>query len=252
MIEMHDVKKRFGEVEILRGITLSIAKGEVCVLLGSSGSGKSTLLRTINGLESFDQGRIVVDGIALGPASGPDRELAVSKIRRRIGMVFQQFHLFPHRTALENVIEAPIHVLKQPRAEAIENAKQLLKRVGLGDKCDARPAHLSGGQQQRVAIARTLAMNPAAILIDEPTSALDPRMTVEVTSVMADLAADGQTMIVVTHAMNFAQKVAHRVHVLHQGLIVESGTPKQIFEAPRHAATRDLLAQTDLVAVQPR
>ncbi len=250
MIEMQDVKKRFAEQEILRGITLSVAKGEVCVLLGSSGSGKSTLLRTINGLESFDEGRIVVDGIVLGPASKPDRELALAQIRRRVGMVFQQFHLFPHRTAIENVIEAPIHVLKQPRDEAIENAKQLLHRVGLGDKCQARPAHLSGGQQQRVAIARTLAMNPAAILFDEPTSALDPRMTVEVTSVMADLAADGQTMIVVTHAMGFARKVAHRVHVLHLGQIAESGTPQQIFESPRHPATRELLAQTELADVK--
>jgi len=245
MIEIRDVQKRFGNVEILRGINLSVAKGEVCVLLGPSGSGKSTLLRTINGLESFDQGRIVVDGIALGPASDPSRELALSRIRRRIGMVFQQFQLFPHRTALENVIEAPIHVLKQPREQAIENAQQLLKRVGLEDKCDCRPSQLSGGQQQRVAIARTLAMNPAAILFDEPTSALDPRMTGEVTSVMTDLAADGQTMIVVTHAMGFARRVAHRVHVIHQGQIAESGTPHQIFEAPQHSSTRELLAQVD-------
>jgi ABC-type polar amino acid transport system ATPase subunit len=160
-------------------------------------------------------------------------------------MVFQQFHLFPHRSALENVIEAPIHVLRQPRDQAIAQGRQLLDRVGLGDKCDARPSQLSGGQQQRVAIARTLAMNPAAILFDEPTSALDPRMTAEVTSVMADLASDGQTMIVVTHAMGFARKVAHRVHVLHQGQIAESGTPQQVLDAPQHPATREFLAQSD-------
>ncbi len=244
MIELHNIRKSFGEIEILRGIRLSIRKGEVCVLLGPSGSGKSTLLRTINGLETFDEGHIVFDGTSLGPISDPTREIALATIRRRVGMVFQQYNLFPHQSALENVMEAPIHVLKQPRAEAIENAKQLLDRVGLGDKIHSRPAQLSGGQQQRVAIARTLAMNPAAILFDEPTSALDPRMTAEVISVMADLAASGQTMIVVTHAMGFARSVAHTVHILHQGQIAESGPPKQIFESPKHPATIELLAQT--------
>ncbi len=244
MIEINNIHKRFGGIEILRGIDLSIRKGEVCVLLGPSGSGKSTLLRTINGLETFDEGKIVVNGTVLGPASDLDRESALVVIRRQVGMVFQQYNLFPHRSALENVIEAPIHVLKQPRAEAIENARQLLDRVGLGDKIHSRPAQLSGGQQQRVAIARTLAMNPAAILFDEPTSALDPRMTSEVINVMSDLAASGQTMIVVTHAMSFARSVAHRVHVLHQGQIAESGTPAQIFESPQHIATIELLSQT--------
>lgn len=251
MIELCDVKKRFGSLEILRGISLKVTKGEVCVLLGPSGSGKSTLLRTINGLESFDEGRIVVDGIELLPANDPNREQALSQIRRRIGMVFQQFHLFPHRTALENVTEGPIYVLKQPREQAIATARKLLDRVGLGEKHHARPAHLSGGQQQRVAIARTLAMNPTAILFDEPTSALDPRMTAEVTSVMADLAADGQTMIVVTHAMGFARRVAHRVHILHHGQIAESGTPQQIFEAPQHPHTRELLTQSELEPKKP-
>jgi ABC-type polar amino acid transport system ATPase subunit len=222
---------------------MSVRKGEVCVLLGSSGSGKSTLLRTINGLETFDEGRIVVDVTTLGPASDPTRQTALNTIRRRVGMVFQQFNLFPHQTALENVIEAPIHVLKEPREKAMENARKLLERVGLGAKLHARPAQLSGGQQQRVAIARTLAMNPEAILFDEPTSALDPRMTAEVISVMTDLAASGQTMIVVTHAMGFARTVAHTVHILHQGQIAESGSPQQIFEAPQQAATKELLAQ---------
>ncbi len=244
MIELHDVRKKFGAVEILRGIRLSVRKGEVCVLLGASGSGKSTLLRTINGLETFDQGQIIVDGISLGPISDPTREKSLAMIRRRVGMVFQQYNLFPHRTALENVMEAPIHVLKQPREQALENAKQLLERVGLGDRSHARPGELSGGQQQRVAIARTLAMDPVAILFDEPTSALDPRMTAEVISVMTDLAASGQTMIVVTHAMGFARSVAHTVHILHQGQITESGTPQQIFESAQHPATVDLLAHT--------
>jgi len=244
MIQLSNIRKRFGAIEILRGIDLSIRKGEVSVLLGPSGSGKSTLLRTINGLETFDEGEIVVNGTVLGPSADLDREKALLSIRRQVGMVFQQYNLFPHRSALENVIEAPIHVLKRPRAEAIETAKQLLDRVGLGDKIHARPAQLSGGQQQRVAIARTLAMNPAAILFDEPTSALDPRMTAEVISVMADLAASGQTMIVVTHAMGFARSVAHSVHVLSQGQIAESGTPAQIFDSPQHAATIELLHQT--------
>jgi ABC-type polar amino acid transport system ATPase subunit len=244
MIELVNIRKRFGDIEILRGIDLSIRKGEVCVLLGPSGSGKSTLLRTINGLETFDQGRIVVNGTVLGPGSDKDRESALVVIRRQVGMVFQQYNLFPHRSALENVIEAPIHVLRQSRAEAINNAKKLLDRVGLADKIHSRPAQLSGGQQQRVAIARTLAMNPSAILFDEPTSALDPRMTSEVIDVMSDLAASGQTMIVVTHAMSFARSVAHTVHVLHQGQIAESGTPTQIFGSPRHAATIELLSQS--------
>lgn len=245
MIEVREVTKRFGATTVLQKISLSVGRGEVCVLVGPSGSGKSTLLRTINGLESFDEGQITVDGLRLGPLDSDESDQALAQIRRRVGMVFQQFNLFPHRTALENIIEAPIHVLKQARGQAIENARRLLDRVGLGNKCDARPAQLSGGQQQRVAIARTLAMNPAAILFDEPTSALDPRMTGEVTSVIADLAAEGQTMIVVTHAMGFARRIAHRVHVLHHGQIAESGTSQQIFEAPQHAATKDLLAQAE-------
>jgi ABC-type polar amino acid transport system ATPase subunit len=243
MIQLTNISKRFGGVEVLRGVTLSVAKGEVCVLLGPSGGGKSTLLRTINGLESFDEGRIEVDGVALGPQSGATHEEALSKIRRRVGMVFQQFNLFPHRSVLENVIEAPLHVLRQPRGQAVETAKKLLERVGLSDKIDARPGSLSGGQQQRVAIARALAMNPAAILFDEPTSALDPRMTAEVISVMSDLASSGQTMIVVTHAMGFARTVAHRVHVLHAGRIAESGPPEQVFGAPREEVTRSFLAE---------
>ena len=243
MITLTNIHKRFGQTEVLRGISLAVQRGEVCVLLGPSGGGKSTLLRTINGLESFDEGRIDVDDIVLEPREGPARHAALARIRRRVGMVFQQFNLFPHRTALENVVEAPIHSLRRPRDEAISEGRSLLARVGLADKCDALPGSLSGGQQQRVAIARALAMRPDAILFDEPTSALDPRMTAEVTSVMADLARDGQTMIVVTHAMGFARSVAHTVHVLHEGRVAESGPPEQVFEAPREEVTRHFLAQ---------
>jgi ABC-type polar amino acid transport system ATPase subunit len=244
MITLIDIHKRLGSAEVLRGVSMSVQRGEVCVLLGPSGGGKSTLLRTINGLESFDRGTIRVDDVVLGVEDGPHRAAAVSHIRRRVGMVFQQFNLFPHRTVLQNVTEAPIHVLRKHRDEAVAEARALLDRVGLADKCDAMPGALSGGQQQRVAIARALAMQPEAILFDEPTSALDPRMTAEVTSVMSDLAASGQTMIVVTHAMSFARTVAHQVHVMDAGRIAESGTPEQIFASPREKVTRQFLAQS--------
>jgi ABC-type polar amino acid transport system ATPase subunit len=243
MITLTDIHKRYGQTEVLRGITMQVAKGEVCVLLGPSGGGKSTLLRTINGLETFDQGTIHVADVPLGATAGPDRDAALAQIRRRVGMVFQQFNLFPHRTVLQNVTEAPIHVLKRPRDESVAQARSLLERVGLAEKCDVMPGSLSGGQQQRVAIARALAMQPEVILFDEPTSALDPRMTAEVTSVMSDLARSGQTMIVVTHAMGFARTVAHRVHVMHAGQVAESGPPEQIFEAPKQDVTREFLAQ---------
>jgi ABC-type polar amino acid transport system ATPase subunit len=243
MITLTNIHKRYGQTEVLRGITLSVRKGEVSVLLGPSGGGKSTLLRTINGLETFDDGRIDVGDIVLEARDGSARHAALARIRQRVGMVFQQFNLFPHRTVLQNVIEAPVHVLRRPREEAISQARALLHRVGLSEKCDAMPGSLSGGQQQRVAIARALAMQPEAILFDEPTSALDPRMTAEVTAVMSDLARDGQTMIVVTHGMGFARSVAHTVHVLHEGRVAESGPPEQVFEAPREEVTRQFLAQ---------
>lgn len=241
MIHIDKLIKRFGSIEVLRGLSLSVAKGEVCVLLGPSGSGKSTLLRTINGLETFDAGTIHVDEIVLPAELGLIRDQALAKIRRRVGMVFQQFNLFPHRSVLENVIEGPVYVLKQSRDEAIANARELLQRVGMAHKEDARPTALSGGQQQRVAIARTLAMHPEAILFDEPTSALDPQTTAEVISVMADLATSGQGMIVVTHAMSFARSVAHRVAILNGGQIVEQGSPEQIFTAPENEFTRQFL-----------
>ncbi len=245
MIELTNIVKRYQQQEVLRGVSLKVGDGEVCVLLGPSGGGKSTLLRTINGLESFDSGSIRVGDIILGANSGPEHDAALLRIRQRVGMVFQQFNLFPHRTVLENVTEAPIYVLKQQRDQAVANARRLLDRVGMLEKADVKPGSLSGGQQQRVAIARTLAMNPEAILFDEPTSALDPRTTAEVTAVMADLAAGGQRMIVVTHAMSFARNVAHQVHVLHAGRIAESGPPEQIFENPREEVTRRFLSEAD-------
>ena len=234
MITITDLHKRFNETPVLRGVSLTVQRGEVSVLLGPSGGGKSTLLRTINGLETFDCGTIQVDDLTFGPQGSRERDAVLHEVRLRVGMVFQQFNLFPHRSVLQNVIEAPIHVLRKPRDEAIAQARVLLDRVGLSDKIDKMPGHLSGGQQQRVAIARALAMNPEAILFDEPTSALDPRMTAEVISVIADLAKSGQTMVVVTHAMGFARNVAHTVHIMHAGRVAESGPPEQIFERPEH------------------
>lgn len=241
MITLTNIHKRFGSTTVLNGVNLHVAKGEVCALLGPSGGGKSTLLRTINGLETFDEGTIDVASFRLCGGIDPGREQTLVGIRRIVGMVFQQFNLFPHLSVLQNVIEAPVQVLGMPREVAIEQAKLFLDRVGLLAKCDVRPASLSGGQQQRVAIARALAMSPEAILFDEPTSALDPQMTAEVTAVIADLAQSGQTMIIVTHAMRFARTTAHRVHILHSGSVIESGTPQAIFEAPTHPITREFL-----------
>jgi ABC-type polar amino acid transport system ATPase subunit len=243
MIELQNIHKRYGQTEVLRGVSLTVRKGEVSVLLGPSGGGKSTLLRAINGLETIDDGVIRIGDLAY--SAGQPVEPTMSHIRRRVGMVFQQFNLFPHMTVLENVAEAPRQVLKLPRAAAQAAAEVLLRRVGLGEKLDARPGNLSGGQQQRVAIARALAMKPEAILFDEPTSALDPRMTGEVTEVMVELARGGQTMIVVTHAMSFAQSVATTVHVMHAGQIAESGPPQQIFENPQQEVTRMFLDHAD-------
>lgn len=245
MITLNGIVKRYGSQEVLRGVTMSVARGEVCVLLGPSGGGKSTLLRTINGLETFDEGSIDVSGTQLIGGEIASREAALLKIRRKVGMVFQQFNLFPNRTVLENVIEAPMQVLKQSREQAVGKAKELLARVGMLEKSNARPTSLSGGQQQRVAIARTLAMQPEAILFDEPTSALDPNTTAEVISVMQDLAKGGQGMIVVTHGMKFARSVAHTVHILHSGAIIESGPPEQVFDNPRHEITRGFLMEAN-------
>jgi ABC-type polar amino acid transport system ATPase subunit len=243
MITATDIRKRFGDTDVLRGVSMHVRKGEVSVLLGPSGGGKSTFLRMINGLDTFDSGQIQVDELVLGPEPGAAREGVLRQIRRRVGMVFQQFNLFPHRSVLQNVTEAPIHVLGQPRDAAESLARTLLDRVGLGEKLHAMPGTLSGGQQQRVAIARALAMEPEVILFDEPTSALDPRMTAEVISVITDLAQSGQTMVVVTHAMGFARTVAHTVHVMHAGRVAESGPPEQIFGNPAEEVTKTFLAQ---------
>ncbi len=228
MISVCNLQKRFGDTEVLRGVSFSVAAGETCVLLGPSGGGKSTLLRTINGLEGFDAGTIQVGETRLVGVAGKPRDVALAAIRRRVGMVFQQYQLFPHRTALENVIEGPVYVLGRPRSEVVDEARQLLDRLGLS-ACERKlPRSLSGGQQQRVAIARALAMHPDVILFDEPTSALDPQLTDEVARMITDLRDQGQTMLIVTHAISFAREIARRVHVLRDGRIVASGSPDEI------------------------
>jgi ABC-type polar amino acid transport system ATPase subunit len=244
VITVRELVKRHGNLSVLDGVSLAVNRAEVAAVIGPSGGGKSTLLRCINGLEHFEAGEVRVDGVCLGPGAEDRRSGEVlRRLRRQVGMVFQQFHLFPHLSVLENVLSGPLYALGRPRAEAEPEARQLLERVGLGDKLHCRPEQLSGGQQQRVAIARALAVKPAAILFDEPTSALDPRMAAEVLGVIADLARSGQTMVVVTHAMGFARQVAHTVHVMNGGRIVESGPPAQVFEAPQTEVTRTFLAQ---------
>jgi len=236
MIELTNVHKRFGSNEVLKGITASVAKSEVVCIIGPSGSGKSTILRCINGLESYEAGDITVEGAKVDNTSP-----SIVAIRTQVSMVFQRFNLFPHRTALENVVEGPIYVKKEPPAEALDRGRALLAQVGLADKIDAYPAQLSGGQQQRVAIARALAMQPKAILFDEPTSALDPELVGEVLGVMRKLADDGMTMVVVTHEMGFARDVADRVLFIDGGVIVEQGAAKAVLDKPQHARTQDFL-----------
>lgn len=236
MIEIVDVRKSFGDFAVLKGISLTVQQGEVVCLIGASGSGKSTLLRCINALESYDDGKITLLGEQV-----QQRARNINTLRTQVGMVFQRFNLFPHRTALENVMEGPVHVKRQPLHEAKREAMALLAKVGLGQKLHAYPHQLSGGQQQRVAIARALAMKPQAILFDEPTSALDPELVGEVLSVMRTLAKEGMTMLVVTHEMGFAREVADRVCFLHDGKIVEQGSAQQVLGAPREARTRDFL-----------
>jgi len=245
MIEVRQLVKSHGSLRVLDGVSLSVARGEVAAVIGPSGGGKSTLLRCINGLELFEEGEVQVGDVSL--RSGTTRfgmATTLRELRCRVGMVFQQFNLFPHMTVLENVLAGPMHALGRSRGECESEARQLLERVGLSEKLTARPEQLSGGQQQRVAIARTLAMKPEAILFDEPTSALDPRMASEVLNVITDLAKSGQTMVVVTHAMGFARNVAHTVHVMHDGRVAESGPPQRIFEDSTEEVTRTFLAQT--------
>jgi general L-amino acid transport system ATP-binding protein len=239
IIECRDVHKWFGQLHVLRGIDLSVASGEVVVIFGASGSGKSTFIRTINRLEEHQRGTIIVDGIEL-----TNDVRNIGAIRREIGMVFQSFNLFPHLTVLQNITLAPIRVRKWDRARADEVGMQLLARVGIPEQASKYPAQLSGGQQQRVAIARALAMQPKIMLFDEPTSALDPEMISEVLDVMKSLAEEhGMTMICVTHEMGFARAVADRMVFFDQGVIVEQGPPRQIFEAPQHERTKRFLSQ---------
>jgi polar amino acid transport system ATP-binding protein len=248
MVEAARVSKSFGSNQVLKSISLTVNRGEVLCLVGPSGSGKSTFLRCINHLETVDAGRLRVDGTLVGYREKGDKLLELhpkeaALQRREIGMVFQRFNLFPHMTALENVIEAPIRVNRVPKADAIRRANELLARVGLADKGNAYPAHLSGGQQQRVAIARALAMDPKLMLFDEPTSALDPELVGEVLDVMKQLAKDGMTMIVVTHEMGFAREVADSLVFMDGGVVVEAGDPREVLSNPRHERTKAFLSK---------
>lgn len=237
MIEIKNLHKSFGHVEVLKGIDVFIEEKEVVVIIGPSGSGKSTLLRCMNYLEEPTSGDITVDNMKL------DKHADINKIRENIGMVFQRFNLFPHMTVLENIVLAPTKVLKISRDEAISTAMDLLQRVGLKEKANSYPSQLSGGQQQRVAIARALAMKPKVMLFDEPTSALDPEMVTEVLDVMKSLANQGMTMVVVTHEMGFAREVGDRVLFVDEGRIIEEGTPKEIFENPKQERTKLFLSK---------
>jgi polar amino acid transport system ATP-binding protein len=246
MVEVADVHKRFGKLEVLKGLSFSVNQGETYVIIGPSGSGKSTLLRCINDLEPVDLGRIYVDGELIGAREENGRIKKLSnrdKARQRaqIGMVFQRFNLFPHMTSLQNVVEAPIHVKRVKKKQAAERGRELLKTVGLEDKADNYPSQLSGGQQQRVAIARALAMDPKVMLFDEATSALDPELVGEVLTVMENLAHSGMTMLVVTHEMGFAKEAADQVIFMDDGVVCERGTPDEMFENPRQDRTRAFL-----------
>jgi len=249
VVEAVDVRKAYGRNQVLKGVTMTVHRQEVVVIIGASGSGKTTFLRCINHLEKIQGGRIKVNGHLIGYREGPDGNLIedaeknIAEQRREIGMVFQRFNLFPHKTSLENVIEAPIQVRGQNADEAIAMGQALLLRVGLDHKADAYPSRLSGGQQQRVAIARALAMRPALMLFDEPTSALDPEMIGEVLEVMKELAREGMTMIVVSHEMGFAREVADRVVMMDDGVIIEEGTPEHFFENPTHERTKSFLSK---------
>jgi polar amino acid transport system ATP-binding protein len=248
MIEITEVHKSFGKAHVLRGVSLTARAGTVTVILGPSGSGKSTLLRSINHLEKVDSGRVRVDGELIGYRQVGNRlhelsERQILKQRAGIGFVFQNFNLFPHLTALENIAEAPISAQGRPQAQVYDQARDLLTRVGLGDRAGAYPRQLSGGQQQRVAIARALALEPKLILFDEPTSALDPELVGEVLDVLRDLAASGTTMIVVTHEIGFAREAADTVVFMDSGRIVEQGTPAEVLDHPRHERTRAFLSK---------
>lgn len=242
-IRIEGLHKCFGELEVLKGVSLTACKGDVVAIIGGSGSGKSTLLRCVNFLETPSGGRIVINGedIKMRANGTPIDRKQIEKARTRLGMVFQSFNLWTHRTLLENVIEVPVHVLGVSKAEAIERARVLLERVGLSEKADTYPAFLSGGQQQRAAIARALAIEPSVMLFDEPTSALDPELVGEVLSVIRDLAAEGRTMLLVTHEMKFAREVATHVIYLHNGVIEEEGPPEAVFSEPKSERLKQFL-----------
>ncbi len=235
-IKVTDLRKNFRHLEVLKGVNLQVREGEVVCIIGPSGGGKSTFLRCLNQLESVTSGEVIVDDYVL-----TDKKVDINKIRENIGMVFQSFNLFPHLTAKRNIMMAPVDLKKMTKAEAERKAEELLKRVGLSEKADSYPHQLSGGQQQRVAIARALAMQPDVMLFDEPTSALDPEMVGEVLQVMKELAAEGMTMVVVTHEMGFARDVADRVILMADGIIVEEGTPEELFCNPKEARTQEFL-----------
>jgi polar amino acid transport system ATP-binding protein len=246
MVRAEKVVKRFGALTVLNGVDLFVKRGQVVVIIGPSGSGKTTMLRCLNHLEKIDGGRIYIEGELMGyrEVNGrvvEDSEANIARIRSQVGFVFQRFNLFPHKTALENVIEAPIHVLHEPRALVVDRAQSLLAKVGLAEKADVYPHKLSGGQQQRVAIARALAMNPKLMLFDEATSALDPELVGEVLKVMRQLAEEGMTMVVVTHEMGFARDVADHVIFMDKAVIVEQGPPEQIFDYCENERTRNFL-----------
>lgn len=236
MVHIENLKKNFGKLEVLKDISVDIAEGEVVVLLGPSGSGKSTFLRCLNQLEIATAGKILVDGNDV-----TDKHIDINKVRENIGMVFQHFNLFDHKTVLENIMMAPVELKKMTKEEAKEKGMQLLKRVGMDSKADCYPSQISGGQKQRVAIARALAMNPKIMLFDEPTSALDPEMVGEVLAVMKELASEGMTMVVVTHEIGFAREVADRVIFMDDGYIVEQGTPQEVILNPKEPRTIDFL-----------
>ena len=238
MIQVNNLHKYFGDLQVLKGITEHISTGEVVVVIGPSGSGKSTFLRCLNLLEEVTDGEIIVDGENITSS-----QVDVNKIRQKMGMVFQHFNLFPHLSILDNITLAPVKLKKMTKEEAKKRAMELLERVGLADKADAYPVQLSGGQKQRVAIARALAMNPQIMLFDEPTSALDPEMVGEVLDVMKDLAKSGMTMVIVTHEMGFAREVASRVLFMDQGIIMEQGTPNEIFTSPKNERTKEFLSK---------
>lgn len=239
MIRIRNLNKSYGDLHVLKDIDMKVLDSDVVCLIGPSGSGKSTLLRCLNFLEKKDSGQILIEGTEIQPGTHD-----INEIREKVGMVFQHFYLFPHMTVLENIIEAPTHVKKVPKSEAIQEAKELLNKVGLSDKADVYPSKLSGGQKQRVAIARALAMKPDILLFDEPTSALDPELVGEVLSTMKELAIEGMTMVVVTHEMSFAREVGDWIVFMHNGRVVESGPPQEFFTNPKEERTKEFLQTT--------